>query len=83
MQITLMELFKITYRYVLVIVFEELSEVLHRRVVIIESLTMAELSHPRLLEMMSRANEFRISYIYKENSTSSHNAGTNLSLWEG
>jgi hypothetical protein len=62
--------------------FEELSEVLHRRVVIIESLTMAELSHPRLLEVMSRANEFRISYIYKENSASSHNV-VNTSLWEG
>jgi len=63
----------------------ELTEVLYRRVVVIRGLTMEEFAHQRLLEIMSRSNEFRVNFVFKENS-SGDGVGIQSNveaLWEG
>jgi len=45
----------------------ELNEVLHQRVIIIRGLTMEEFANQRLLEIMSRSCEFRVNFVFKEN----------------
>jgi len=62
-----------------------LTEVLYRRVVVICGLTMEEFAHQRLLEIMSRSNEFRVSFVFKEN-ISGDTVGIQSkvdALWEG
>lgn len=56
-----------TYSVVIMYYCAELIEVLYRRVVVIRGLTMEEFAHQRLLEVMSRSNEFRVNFIFKEN----------------
>jgi len=62
-----------------------LTEILYRRVVIIRGLTLEEFAHQRLLEIMSRSNEFRVNFVFKENS-SGDGIGIQSSveaIWEG
>jgi len=63
----------------------ELAEVLHSRVVIIHGLTMDEFAHQRLLEIMSRASEFRVNFVFKENMFGDAVGIQNKveALWEG
>ena len=63
----------------------ELAEVLHRRVVVIHGLTMEEFAHQRLLEIMSRSNEFRVNFVFKENSAGDGFGSQSKveALWEG
>lgn len=60
-----------------------MTEVLYRRVVVIRGLTMDEFAHQRLLEIMSRSNEFRVNFVFKENTSADGILSKVETLWEG